>query len=521
MKGNVEKNFFYRKRRNTAEKNFVHDNDAMKKEIVRVIEKNKYIEQTVFFSPKDKRWKSINEIYSEHDWHNTLELEYTENCCYPHLPQSILKDKAADFIEDYTAEQMRDYLQYRRDLARTEYFNKIAYDADQIPKNLFAFEITNDTENLFVEIKARFFIAVPYPVETNTCDLGEESASILYDIKNGKIEKEGKDFELPIEIVDFAFDKVVEVAKAFTGIKIKAEKSDNIQQMLETMQNLTNLPFEPNLFPVLTSRYVQSLNFALERTNSTIYRDFCKKAKIRNHKMLRKAFVLRPDSLLTYMRVKNCGFKDVNIFNRVLAEKNLYTLFDKYCYDIDETHLSYFCKKCIKARGELCTIHLLSKAKSDDNYYFEDSLSMFCRYYRHIPKTLRNEIYHDGFTKFNHDALSEISYKHENENCTFKYTEAQKKLEDDIDGYSFHLPADSYKLCDIGIKLHNCVASYTDNVLSKKSTIVYAEKDGEYKICIELQGDEAVQELTNYNAKPNEEEYAVLVKWHEKHGIKN
>ena len=189
MKGNVEKNFFYRKRRNTAEKKFVHDNDAMKKEIVRVIEKNKYIEQTVFFSPKDKRWKSINEFSSEHDWHNTLELEYTEDCCYPHLPQSILKDKAADFIEDYTAEQMRDYLQYRRDLARTEYFNKIAYDADKIPKNLFAFEITSDTENLFVEIKARFFIAVPYPVETNTCDLGEESASILYDIKNGKIEK--------------------------------------------------------------------------------------------------------------------------------------------------------------------------------------------------------------------------------------------------------------------------------------------------------------------------------------------
>ncbi|MBO5117523.1 MAG: PcfJ domain-containing protein, partial [Treponema sp.] len=105
-------------------------------------------------------------------------------------------------------------------------------------------------------------------------------------------------------------------------------------------------------------------------------------------------------------------------------------------------------------------------------------------------------------------------------NIVFKYSNEQKKLEDDIEGFSFRLPKDSYQLCEIGTALHNCVASYAENVQKQECTIVYVQKNGEYKICIEVRGNEIVQERIDRNASPSEEEKAVLEKWHDSHGHK-
>lgn len=136
-----------------------------------------------------------------------------------------------------------------------------------------------------------------------------------------------------------------------------------------------------------------------------------------------------------------------------------------------------------------------------------------------IQFELKKDIFEDGFTKFNHDALSNISYKIRNKKIEFKYTQKELKLEDDIDGFSFRLPKDSYQLCEIGTSLRNCVASYAENVQNKECTIVYAKKDDKYKLCIEVRGKEILQERANHNSAPNEEEMSVLLKWHERHGL--
>ena len=49
---------------------------------------------------------------------------------------------------------------------------------------------------------------------------------------------------------------------------------------------------------------------------------------------------------------------------------------------------------------------------------------------------------------------------------------------------------------------------------------VYAEKDGQYKICIELKENKICQERIDRNAAPTGEEKVVLSKWHERHGLK-
>ena len=133
---------------------------------------------------------------------------------------------------------------------------------------------------------------------------------------------------------------------------------------------------------------------------------------------------------------------------------------------------------------------------------------------------MRKDILEDGFTRFNHDALEKISYNMDCREITFKYTGEQKKLEDDIDGYSFRLPKTSIQMCEIGCSLHNCVASYAERVDSKDCTIVYARKDGAYKICIEVCENRVMQELIDRNAQPTAEERAVLAKWHERHGLR-
>ena len=96
----------------------------------------------------------------------------------------------------------------------------------------------------------------------------------------------------------------------------------------------------------------------------------------------------------------------------------------------------------------------------------------------------------------------------------------QQALEDDIDGYSFRLPKNSFQLCEIGTALHNCVASYAEKVFKKKSTIVYVKRDDKYQLCIEVQGNEIVQERADRNAAPSSEEKIILQKWHERHGLK-
>ena len=150
-----------------------------------------------------------------------------------------------------------------------------------------------------------------------------------------------------------------------------------------------------------------------------------------------------------------------------------------------------------------------------------DAMEMFAKYFKYLPEELKKDVFEDGFTKFNHDALSNISYQVKNKNIVFEYSREQEKLEDDIDGFSFRLPKDSYQLCEIGTALHNCVASYAESVEKKECTIVYVQKDGQYKICIEVREKEILQERIDRNASPGTEENSVLEKWHGRHALRS
>lgn len=334
------------------------------------------------------------------------------------------------------------------------------------------------------------------------------------------------DYSYPEGVLYEAYKKLSALAKKFTGLSETPRTSYNLSEenrkpwYLKEMYTLTMLPCEPQLFSVLISKELHKLkiNFNYDRKDTKVLSKFLKKAHIKDYRVLRKNYAEEPTVLLIYMRLYDSGFRDINLFNRVIEDEENRQKIEL----IDRKALVFFSKYSIKKRGQVATMNTLLRkiAEIDVPWIREDAISMFYEYFRFIPEDLRKDILEDGFTRFNHDALEKISYNMDCREITFKYTGEQKKLEDDIDGYSFRLPKTSIQMCEIGCSLHNCVASYAERVDSKDCTIVYARKDGAYKICIEVCENRVMQELIDRNAQPTAEERAVLAKWHERHGLR-
>ena len=334
---------------------------------------------------------------------------------------------------------------------------------------------------------------------------------------------------LPSLVLKAAHEKLCLLAQKYTGLatppslygSVIENKNTEKKRYLSEMYIFTKLPCEPLLYGILMNKelYDIKFHFRYSRKDTKVLNRFLRKAHIKNYRVLRKSFSEHPQVLISYMRLHDAGFKDINLYNRVIESEDNINEVNRF----DRKSLVFFCKKCIKLRGEIpCMNMLFKKTYDEDGDWFEksDGMDMFCKYFKYLPEELKKDVFEDGFTKFNHDALSNISYQVKNKNIVFKYNMEQKSLEDDIDGYSFCLPKDSYQLCEIGTALHNCVASYGERVSKKECTIVYAQKNGEYKICIEVRGKEIVQERIDRNASPGEEENSVLEKWHERHALR-
>ena len=469
-------------------------------------------------------------------------------------------------LEDFSPSQMKKFIEYRWQKKLYKFNEKNFKDKKKIEKDYHSAKITTDTENLTLTIKFYKFVREK---NKNTEVPQTEEMTLFFDMKNGRTDvlqdyydhnslknKNGtwyninrysfkqkkalkdkkltdaelnteiesqceylEEVELPVCVFEKAFEKILELAELFTGVSFEekrnlAKTKTDFKYLLE-IYKITMLPFEPSLYDIIMDTEIQSrpVIFNYKKNDSKVFKRFCRKYKIRNTKILRKCFMERPFVLITFLRLKDSGFKDMNLYNRILTDSDKCSIID----NCDDRSLAFFCRWSIKKRGQKNTMNTL--LKTNDSHNIRDGLIMFCKYFKHIPDSLKEDILKDGFTEFNHDALANISWQYEHKNVTFKYTYEEKRLEDEIDGYKFCLPENSYQLCEIGTALHNCVASYADRVKEKECTIVYAAKDDKYKICIELQGKKICQERTDHNELPEKEEQKVLYKWHDRHAL--
>ncbi len=567
----IEKIYFYRKF-GTAD--FVLS--EKEKKIIPVRIRNQFLPDNLVYNWSNNIWEKADSIPEEND--ETLPAEFVEfpvRSVKPSFSEhGVLSDERGLSIEDLSPCEMADYCAWKREESRYFFNSRNFKDANDSQKDYFGAELCVDEEKLTLSLTFKKFarkelegrdymnrhIDSKFPVYSSEAIERPSfiSETIFFDMKQGNISfdfdsnsepwrlkqnshKEFLPFELhdkilqllgnlefyfyPQSVLCAAYKKLSELAKKFTGLSeapatINYLSEENTKpRYLSEMYVLTKLPCEPNLYEVLMNKELNDLkfNFKYDRSDTKVLGSFLQRAHLKDYRILRKVYAEHPIVLLLCMRLHDSGFRDINLYNRVIeSEENREEI-----RHLDRKSLVFFSKYSIKKRGQLSTMNTILRKSEDVDYFMkDDAFCMFRSYFRHIPEELRKDILEDGFTRFNHDALAKISYSVENRNITFRYSGEQKKLEDDIDGYSFRLPKTNMQMCEIGTALHNCVASYAESVEGKECTIVYAEKDGEYKICIEVRGKEVCQERIDRNEAPTGEEKAVLSKWHERHGLK-
>ena len=567
----IEKIYFYRKF-GTAD--FILS--EKEKKIIPVRIKNQFLPDNLVYNWSNNIWEKADSIPEEND--EILPAEFVEFPVRSVKPSfsghGVLSDERGLSIEDLSPCEMADYCAWKREESRYFFNSRNFKDANDSQKDYFGAELCVDEEKLTLSLTFKKFarkelegrdymnrhIDSKFPVYSSEAIERPSfiSETIFFDMKQGNISfdfdsnsepwrlkqnshKEFLPFELhnkilqllgnlefyfyPESVLCAAYKKLSELAKKFTGLSeapatINYLSEENTKpRYLSEMYVLTKLPCEPNLYGVLMNKELNDLkfNFKYDRSDTKVLGSFLQKAHLKDYRILRKVYAKHPIVLLLCMRLHDSGFRDINLYNRVIeSEENREEI-----RHLDRKSLVFFSKYSIKKRGQLSTMNTILRKSEDVDYFMkDDAFCMFRSYFRHIPEELRKDILEDGFTRFNHDALCKISFSAENRSITFKYSGEQKNLEDDIDGYSFRLPKTNMQMCEIGTALHNCVASYAEIVEGKECTIVYAKKDGEYKICIEVRGKEVCQERIDRNEAPTGEEKAVLSKWHERHGLK-
>ncbi len=455
--------------------------------------------------------------------------------CVSYDPLREYEGNGSVCIEDFDLNQMEAYLKHRYAKQRYEYDKANLKDENKLSKEVFGVHLESNVEELTFKLH----------VQTLFIKELQYDYYLLFDLRKGKLISSSldnmthekwkkaerryqfynlflKDFQkryIPQNLRDHIFYSFLKIVAAFTNISydslcLRYRNSQNKRCLFE-MYRLTMLPFEPGLWTVIKTHNFTSRQkaFNYQRTDSQIFKNFCKQFNIRNTKTVRRCFAGRPNTLITYLTLKACGFTDINLFNRVLENEKYYNIFDTADFDA----IKFFSLYSIEKRGQKATMNTLLKISYDINAV--DGLEMFHRYFYKIPEILRNDILYDGFTRVNHDALAQISYQSHHTNKVFQYSPSQQSLCDSIGPYDFFLPKDRYQLCEIGCTLHNCVASYDYSILKKQSTIICVKKEGKYKICIELCGKNIIQELGDKNKMPSEEEKKILDEWHLRHNL--
>lgn len=181
---------------------------------------------------------------------------------------------------------------------------------------------------------------------------------------------------------------------------------------------------------------------------------------------------------------RRTGFHFVNI-NFPLAKINLIT---KICDEKSSIKLlSEIFEKGVKWWDSFhSSLFLFSSLDLPDTYTY------LCKLYEEnaVSTDIIKKIVDEGFTKYNHDMLMNLwNELHPDgiENIKIQYSEKERKLEYESNGFKFKLPNDTRKLLEIGAKMNICVGHlYREKAAKKQCTIIYVKRDSKYVMCMEL-----------------------------------
>ena len=281
------------------------------------------------------------------------------------------------------------------------------------------------------------------------------------------------------------------------------------------------------------------------------YRPLCRYLQIDHPpKSLRRSYGEMPENLVAYVLFRQLGFRDINVIRRFFQREALFgyhlakltfqsetgKLVDG-CWQQVNPYLEWmerFCHWYLEHRSESqlanCLQPLAVALEWDQDTI--DILRMFVvtnldRDDRPLTPETHRRLLREGFTFAVHDDmmhdLADFLPRQEHgrlqwndiPNTPIQYTDKEKAYADEIDGYRFVLPKESDELRLYGKSFHNCVASYRQAVLERRSLIMAMMQEERHIACIEIQQGRVVQALGPCNQRLSPTIQEVIKHWAE------
>ena len=315
----------------------------------------------------------------------------------------------------------------------------------------------------------------------------------------------------------------------------------------DKLVNYTNFPFSPqlNLFSKMFNRESKKVLQKL-KYNPECVKNFIQYCGIPYSPRINKIFLKGHLFFAKWLGIWNAGFRDEKIIDNIFQSDHNDLFLDYILYDstfnkigLIETSSNIFILEIVDL-----LLHYYNEKKvgklicetfcENVGYLYTDTF----RYMKilleenNIPQNVIDKIGKEGFTEYNHDLLMRIYRNtHQTEEKKFEnidiiYTEKEKNLEWVNSGYKFCLPENTNRLVDIGSKMNICVGHlYRDKAVNKDCTIIYAIKNDEYKLCIEVSNInnrfQIIQKSAFNNTVPKGESLKIFEQWCLSKGVVN
>lgn len=221
----------------------------------------------------------------------------------------------------------------------------------------------------------------------------------------------------------------------------------------------------------------------LTRTGTSWINALIKVYRLKNNRLTRQLLLTRPFWAINVLSLIN-AFSDNPNYERTLSSFFSASQNEdgrNHWQFIACTRLPEFLSIYRYVRGESAAVNLVTSVK--DFYQLRDAAETYFRLSRQNRKDFWSQRVK---ARDVHDTLVLMSKKEKVKNKSIQQSDIYKRLEATIDGYEFSVPKETHALVDIGTKLHNCVATYTDRVIKGAVAIVAVSKNNELQACIEV-----------------------------------
>lgn len=294
-------------------------------------------------------------------------------------------------------------------------------------------------------------------------------------------------------------------------------------------QQIVGQKYDRNAFRRNARKFLKFKNM---QEDPSLFAKYIKKNKVPDVKAIKKRLVKNPYLTKSLDTLQKLGFKDVNVVLGIIDDNESLVIDlsncvnDNYYYRNRWDNIIEFFTFLIEMKGETVVRKNVFKDTTVSVGTIEDTAMMFHRF---KEAGVLKKSYFKGSINDIHDRLSADYRKVQTKKEDIIYSDFETALNDNIDGYEFHLAMDTHQLIDIGTNMGICVGSYGRRAVGKQCVIVSVTEGSKYIGCIELvlrqnqKTEESyfsmVQAKAKFNNLLQENKAIALRKWVMKHKI--